>query len=524
MKTDTQVHPQSTSLRTRLLYSVGSNSIRAAISFLIGLLVARALRPAAFGDLMFLLGSFVAIRPLLDMGASNAFFTFLSQRSRERRFYLYYFGWLALQFFAALLLVALIIPDNIFRRIWLGNDREIVVLALIASFLQQQVWQTVGQIGEAGRKTIKVQSLNLFVVLVYMVTVSMLTAFASVSIMEILLILIGQYAAATLLAFWILRGDSSPQVAERVSASIVLREYWEYCRPLIALSLVTVSFDFADKWLLQRFGGPVQQGFFQVANQFSAISLLATSSILNVFWKEIAAAWADGDRERVARLYKKVNRGLVMLGAILTGLLLPWAQEIVSILLGDAYLKAWPVLAIMLLYPIHQSMGQIGGTMLYASGHTKKYMAVSALVMMFSIPVSYLMLASPSNAIIPGFGLGAVGMAVKMVLVGVVSVNLQAWVIGRYCGWKLDWVFQAVGITLMIALGFLAKHVAGLVWDVSGNTLAQLVGPVMLDACIYIGLVIAAILRLPWLLGLDSHEIHGMLDKASLFLRKRKTV
>ena len=72
----------STSVKLRLVVSVGSNALRALISFFTGLLIARALNPAGYGDLMFLLGSFVAIRSLLDMGSSSAFFTFLSQRSR----------------------------------------------------------------------------------------------------------------------------------------------------------------------------------------------------------------------------------------------------------------------------------------------------------------------------------------------------------------------------------------------------------------------------------------------------------
>jgi O-antigen/teichoic acid export membrane protein len=51
-------------------------------------------------------------------------------------------------------------------------------------------------------------------------------------------------------------------------------------------------------------------------------------------------------------------------------------RAIVNIFLGSVYAHAWPVLAIMLLYPIHQSMGQIRGTMLFASGQTHRYMFV----------------------------------------------------------------------------------------------------------------------------------------------------
>lgn len=506
----------SPSIKKRLLISVGSNVVRAAITFATGLIIARALRPSAYGDLMFLLGSFIALRPLLDMGASTAFFTFLAQRARDRGFYLLYFGWLAAQFLLALLLLGLLLPQSVFDRIWLGHDRSLVMLAFVASFMQQQVWQTVGQVGESARRTVEVQSLNLIVALIYISSAALLAALGAVSVEKILLLLIAQYVLATLFAVRRLSGSAVVSGAG-FSASKTLGEYWHYCRPLIALSLISFAFDFADKWLLQRFGGAVQQGYFQVANQISAISLLATASVLNVFWKEIASAWADGDMDRVARLYRKINRGLVMLGALLTGFLLPWAQQIVGIVLGEAYLPAWPVLAIMLVYPIHQSMGQIGGTMLYASAQTKKYMTVSAVVMLTSIPLSYFVLAPRAGLWVSGLDLGAVGLALKMVVLGVVSVNVQAWVIGRACGWKLDWAFQIVGITLVIAFGYIASYAVRMVWNVDGVHFAGLLAPILAAGLLYAAMVALALWQWPWLVGLDRADLYAMVQR----LRRR---
>jgi len=513
-----------TSVRARLLVSLGSNVARAALSFLTGLIVARALMPSTYGGLMFLLGSFVALRPLLDMGASNAFFTFMSQRRRSAGFVLYYFGWLALQLLVALLVVGFLLPDSIFQRVWLGYQREVVVLALMASFGQQQLWQAVGQVGESARQTFKVQMLNMLVVIFYTAAVALLAVLHRLSIDVVLGIMITQYGVGAAFAWLVLRRswqhDGQPR--EELRFWPMLREYGTYCRPLIALSIISFAFDFADKWLLQRFGGAAQQGYFQVANQFSAISLLATASILNVFWKEIAAAWAENDRVRVGYLYKKVNRSLVMLGAILTGFLLPWSKEIVLLLLGDMYLKAWPVFAIMLLYPIHQSMGQIGGTMLYATGQTRKYMAVSAGVMLFSIPFSYFMLAPQSSAGIPGLGLGAAGMAAKMVLLGIASVNVQAWVIARFCNWKMDWLFQVVGIGLMLVLGFAARWTIGIFLETSGSSFASLLLPVLATSLLYGALVLAALWRLPWLLGMEQTEMARLLGWISSSFKRKK--
>ncbi len=503
----------STSVKLRLAVSVGSNAFRALISFATGLLIARALNPDGYGDLMFLLGSFVAIRSLMDLGSSNAFFTFLSQRARGRRFYLLYFSWLALQFAATLALLWLIIPSGLFEKIWLGHNREVVMLAFVAAFMQQQLWQMVGQIGEAMRKTIKIQMMSLAVALLYFMIILSLSVYGRLSMEKVLFILAGQYALAAVLAYLFLKEDRAVTPIEEKSVSEILWDYWKYCKPLVALALVSFAYDFADKWMLQRFGGAAQQGYFQIASQFAAVSLLATASILNVFWKEIADAWEKQDRARVAMLYRKVSRGLVMLGAIATGLLLPWAEQIVNVFLGAAYTNAWPVLAIMLIYPIYQSMGQIGGTMFLASGQTHRYTFISIAVMLFSIPVSYLVQAPASSSWIPGLELGAFGMACKMVMIGIVSVNIQAWFIARYGGWKFDWAFQVVGITLMIGLGYLVKQLTSLLWMLDGTGCAELIVPILFTGIVYVLCVGWAIWLLPWLIGVDRQELAGLLHK-----------
>lgn len=503
----------SKSVRVRLLVSVGFNGVRAILSFLTGLLIARALNPSGYGDFTFLIGSFVAIRSLLDLGSSNAFYTFLSQRTRGSRFYLLYFAWLTLQFVVSLIVISCIIPASIFDKVWLGHSREIVLLAFLAAFMQQQLWQTVGQIGESMRKTVKVQLLNLSVAIAYLILVILLSIYDGLSLERILLLLIAQYVVATLCAYLFLKEEKIKAAEQQESFIEIFREYHVYCKPLIYLALVSFLYAFADKWMLQKFGGAMQQGYLQIASQFSAVSLLATASILKVFWKEIAEAWEKNDLMRVSRLYHKVNRGLVMLGAILTGLLIPWSEEIITIFLGKLYVQAWPVLAIMLLYPIHQSMGQIGGTMLLASGHTQKFMFVSMVIMLISIPCSYLILAPTTGVMIPGMGLGAIGIAIKMVVLGIVSVNIQALIIARYSGWKFDWIFQVVGIPLMLGLGYLSKMLVGLFWDLDVMSISKLVIPIVIVCLFYLTFVIITLWHLPWLIGIEKEESLNLLKK-----------
>lgn len=484
-----------------------SNAVRSILSFAAGVLIARALEPSAYGDLMFLLGSFVAIRSLLDMGTSSAFFTFLSQKSRDRRFYFIYFAWLLIQFILTFILLWLVVPSNIFNKVWLGHEKHTVFLAFLSSFMQQQVWQAVVQIGESMRKTVEVQLMNLSVVLTYFISILLVSTYGQLTIEKILIIMIVQYLLISVFARRALKLDELIISEEDFRYGEVVSGYWLYCKPMLVMVFVNFLHDFGDKWILQKFGGAEQQGYFQIANQFAAISLLATASIINIFWKEIAECWARQDLIRVAFLYKKVSRGLVLLGSVISGLMLPWSDVIVKLFLGPSYVDAWPVFSIMLLYPIHQSLGQIAGVMFLASGLTRKYMIISVVIALMSIPTSYMLIAPTSVMWLPALGMGALGMAYKMVFMGIISVNFQAWMISRIGGWKFDWIFQVIGIPLILTAGFVAKSVAVMIINPSNDELDQIVHVMLISGFIYLILISMLFWILPWLVGSSRDRV-----------------
>lgn len=500
------------SVKRRFAVSFASNALRAALSFLAGLVVARGLGPEDYGRLMFLLGSFVSIKSLLDLGASNAFYTFISQSRRPPAYYAWYLLWLAAQFALTAGAVALLLPDSVVRAMWVGEGRGLILLAFAASFFQQQLWLTVNQIAEAARKTVRVQALNLAVAAAYLAGVWLLTHYSSLSVKAVLALLALQYLAASLLA-WRLLGPSEPAPEEAVTFGGMLRKYRDYCAPLAALSAATFLYDFADKWMLQRFGGAAQQGFYQVAYQFAAVSVLATASILNIFWKEIAEAQKQGNLQRVGALFRKVSRALYMFGAVVSGFLIPWSREIVSAFLGPQYAPSAAVLGLMFVFPLHQSLGQIGSTMLLAAERTRLYLFVSVAIMVANFPVTYFLLAQPGAAV-PGLGLGAMGMACKMVFLNMIAVNGIFLLLARAYGWKFEWAWQAAGLGLALAAGALAKLAAGLVFAApEAAPRLALLPPFLLSGALYLGAMFLLLRAFPGLAGLAREEFDWYLAK-----------
>ena len=60
-------------------------------------------------------------------------------------------------------------------------------------------------------------------------------------------------------------------------------------------------------------------------------------------------------------------------------------EVVLALSLGPDYVDGKLVLMIMLLYPLHQSMGQIGATMMYSTGQVKPQAALGMMFMLLDL-------------------------------------------------------------------------------------------------------------------------------------------
>ena len=99
------------SVVNRSLFSFFANSLKSLLAFTAGIFVARGLGPEQYGVFAFLLASFMAIRQILDMGTSSAFYTFISKKNQHTSFFFYYYLWLLFQFLIPLVFIYFLMPD-----------------------------------------------------------------------------------------------------------------------------------------------------------------------------------------------------------------------------------------------------------------------------------------------------------------------------------------------------------------------------------------------------------------------------
>jgi O-antigen/teichoic acid export membrane protein len=454
----------------------------------------------------FLLAAFTAIRGMLDMGSSTAFFTLLSRRPRSRRFITIFWTFIGFQLCLSLLLLLVLLPQAVIDALWTGESRLYLGLAFLAAFMQGTVWTLAVQMAEANRQTIAAQKVNTSVVLVHLLVVFALALGGVLAIPLVFAASIIEWAAAA----WLVSRLYSKKLEESAAAGVeqvdtpksVFLEFLYYCIPLVPMTFLGFVHDFADRWMLQTWAGAKEQAYFSVAQQYSAVALLATVSVLRILWKEIAEAHHQGEMDRVGMLYRRASRLLFFVGAFMAGALQPLSSEILRFTVGDAYLSGALGLGIMLLYPIHQSMGQIGGTMSFATGHTKVYAWSSSVSMLVSLIVAYFMLA-PANAPVPGLHLGAEGLALKLVGMQIFSVNLVAWGIAKVFGWRFDWKYQLFALAGCVGLGWLSHLIA---YQALGEN-SLLLFRVGLMALLYTVFVAIYVYLFPWMIAMTKDEL-----------------
>lgn len=505
----------SNSVRYRLIFSFGATFVRSGFALGASLLLARCLGVTQFGNMSFLLSTFMAFLSLIDMGSSSAFFTFLSQKKQSYQFIMWYFRWMGLECIVVLLVLGFIFPNDWINYLWKGASKGLVLIAFLAVFLQHGLWPIVVRAAESMRQSIRVQTVGLFIVVLYCLALLVLWKMHALTLWTIFEMIVSVYLLAICI-MWAGLSEINKSNDEPSDFIQVFRKYISYCLPLIPYTSVGFISQFVDRWMLQTFSGSHEQAYFAISTQFSTIALIATTSILHIFWKEIAEAHFQDNRERVRLFYKKVSRGIFFLGALIAGFLVPWSLELIHLLLGEPYEKGSLALSIMFLYPIHQSLGQIVGSMFYATEKVSIQVTLGIIVMLIGTIATYFVVA-PASAIVPGFGLGAEGLAFKMVLLQCISVNIAMYIIARIWQWPFEWAYQLIVLGICLGLGWIVHELA--IYGLKND--CAMIGRMLMSGFLFMMLLAITVTLLPGLIGFTREEWTDLLNKMRLraFLR-----
>jgi O-antigen/teichoic acid export membrane protein len=427
-------NPTGDSLKKRYAYKIGTNLFGSLIGGVTQMIIPRSLGAAGYGNFNFLTNFFGQTFEFLDSGCSAGFYSKLAQRPRETG--LIRFNW------GILLMISLLISLGVLAssalhlgpQIWPGQDFHFVVMAALWVFFSRTS-TALGQMIDAHGLTVQGEIARMrqnaggFLVILGLFLMDRL---------HLTQFFVAEYALFFLLGilFWKILKNASinafpqePLGPQRIKS--YSKEFYNYAAPIAALSFASLFVNLGDRWLLQKFGGAREQGFYSLSYQVGAICFLLTGAMAPLLTQEFSKAFGSQDKETLKKLFVRTIPTLYALAAFFGVFSAIQAGKVGPVMGGEQFRGAAEAIGIMSLYPLHQTYGQLSGSLFYATGQTKLYRNISLATSLIALPVTFFLIG-PKN--LWGLALGSTGLAVKMVLIQFVTINIQLWYNTRYLG------------------------------------------------------------------------------------------
>lgn len=456
--------PCEDTLKKRYSLKLSANLIGLFFNLITQTIIPRGLGPKNYGDFNYLTNFFAQVTGFLDMGTSACFYTRLSQRPKEHglvSFYLYYVGIISA---IVVVLLAIMYITSTYNKILPGEDYRYICMAAVVSILIWLNSNVLGQMADGYGITVLTEkakilqkTLGLLAILVLFYAGQLhLTQFFIYNYL-ILLLLSGSF-------IWVIgkSGFSLKQcrLLDINQIKMYLREFYTYSRPLFFMAVISLIADFVDRWLLQYYRGSAEQGLYSLSYQIGGICLLFTGAMIPLITREYAIAFGNRDIAKLVYLFERYNPVLYSVAAYFSCFVALQADRVVAVVGGAGFRGAVPALTIMAFYPIHQTYGQLSGSLFFASGQTRLYSNISNLFMIIGLPISYFLLA-PSDKM--GINAGAAGLAMKMLLMNIIGVNIKFYYIAK----KLSFSFsilnsirhQIISVACMLGIAAVANVV-----------------------------------------------------------------
>jgi len=496
------------SLQKRYSIKLFANIISGLIGAILIAIVPKALGPVAYGQFVFLQDFFAKTIGFLDMGSSIAFFTKLSANHKRKELIVFYL----IYAFAVLLSISVfiwgitlsgyisfLIPDIPNTYIYMG---------LLYGFL---IWltQIFMKISDAYALTVSVElikvihrvlSVLLLLFFVYMTTFDLKQYFYFhyIVLFSFLLVLVWLFMKKE-----IFRGLKFSLLDSKVSS--LRKEFIAYCSPLISYSVLGVSVGLFDIWLLQKVGGSAQTGFYGLAYSIAAVCFLFTSAMTPIITREFSKAYGKDDLKKMRQLFFRYIPMLYAIAAYFGIFVSFQSENLLNIFTDEKFKEAYLVLVIMAFYPIHQTYGQLSGSIFYATGQTKRLRNISFISQPIGMALSF--------GLIYIFDFAAVGLAMKMIIGQWIGTNIQLYYNAKFLNFNMKYFLkhQVYSIIFFSILAYISSHI---IYDLSP------VLSFLISGMIYTILVIIFTYIFPQVFATNREEIKHYVLKVMHVIKK----
>ena len=490
------------SLKKRYFYKLGTKVVGVPIAIVTASIVPRALGVNAYGNFNFITDFFNRLVGFVDASTSNAFYHKLSQRPKESALISFYWGYFSIISVIMVFFVATVFMINKQGSIWINQESRFIWLGLLwglLSWLNQIVYKIVDAYGLTVKGELAVIKQRLF-------ALCFLGVLFILGKVDLLIFFVYHFFMFFLMFFlwWqvLKKSDIRLFPLGHLNKSLIKKyssEFYQFSMPLFIGGILTLPLGFADRWLLQMFGGSVEQGLYSLAFKVGSICLIFTSSLVPLFHREISKAYGDNRHDEMRRLFLRFVPMLYSVAVCISAFFFFQSDKVSIIIGGESFKGAVIPMSIMSLYPIHQTFGQLNSAVYFAMAQTRLYRNIGISIMVIGLLVTYLLLAPKEQL---GLNLGSTGLALKMVLVQIVGQNILLWFNTRSL--KISFIkmlsHQFISVLIIGAA-------AGLSTYISNNIVDNIVLSLISAGSLYMAFLLVIIYLFPSLFSIKRGEI-----------------
>ena len=496
------------SLNKRYLFKIVISLLLIPIGIFINIIVPRSLGPILYGKFNYLTISFAQIYQFIELGLGDAFYAKFSQNLKEKSLIRFFYGSRVILSFIILSFFSLILFFDLQLYIWPNQENKYIIMALALSillFFSSSYRTTV----EAFGLTVKGESYNLIIrVLLFFI----ILWFYFFSEIDLKLFFAYNYLLETALIIscaYILKknGGSFFDIPKLKTKQILgyIKQFWIYSNPLIGLSIVAALTNFLDIWLLQKFGGDKQQGFYSLAFKISSLAFIFAKPMNSLITREFSIAFGKKDLVEMKNLFMGYVPLLYTLTAFFSVFVSVEAFNLSLLYGGEQFRGTGAVLSVISIYPIHQTYGQLSGSVFLASNQTKLLRNTSIVSRLIGIPITFLLLLPTSYL---GLNLGALGLAIKMIIYQFIMINIQLYHNSKYLSLSFKKLIshQIIVVVFFFSCAFLAKYFSNILTT-------NLFRSLLLSSFIYFVIASALVYNFPIIIFRTKNDIAKLKKK-----------
>ncbi|MDP8263016.1 MAG: oligosaccharide flippase family protein [Candidatus Ancaeobacter aquaticus] len=493
-------------LNKRYFYKICANIVTFGIGIISQAFVARGLGPSSYGSYSFLTNFFSQLTNFFNMGSSTAFYTKLSNSQKDYTLVLFYFRLVILVGISVIGFVICANITSIDSRIW---PNQSILYVYLAAFFGLFAWvvQVINSMADAYGLTVSAEIAKIIQKLIGLLFLSILFFTGKLSLVNYFLY---QYFIFLLLSILVVKiiyqSKCFPKNSWKISLDALrshVKSFYTYCHPLFIYSSAALICVVMDRWMLEKFSGSVQQGFYGFSYQIGVVCFLFTSAMTPLLMREFSISFGKNDISKMAIFFRTYIPVLYSIAAFFSCFIVFQASKVIYILGGDKYKEALWVVTIMALYPIHQTYGQLSASVFYSSGQTQLFRNIGVIFLLIGMPVTYFLIA-PNN--LGGLNMGAIGLAVKMVVIQFLVVNVQLFFNAKFL--KISfWKYFMHQILTLVCLLFFSYLVTVSVEFFLGSS-GKYIQSILISGVVYTIIVFIIFYIYPPLFGLKRIDIN----------------